>query len=118
MSKLEISVSLVLLLMVFLFLDPFMIWMPSELVYMALGGLIIAFVIVAGFVWKERARDEREYLHTMIAGIVAYLTGAGLLVIAITVQTVLTHPDPWLVITLAGMVIARILGFIYAKKTK
>lgn len=111
----ETTVSVILIVLIVLFLDPFMLWMPAEVVYMLVGALIVFFVLFAGLIWKERALDEREQLHKMIAGRVGYLIGTGVLVLGLIVQTFASHPDPWLVVALGAMVIGKLLGLLYSR---
>jgi len=111
----EIIISIIFLAFVVFFLNPFMLWMPSTVIYMLVGGLIFVFVIFAGLVWREKGRDEREKLHKMIAGRIGYLVGVGVLVVGIAVQTITSHPDPWLVSALAAMVIAKLFGLLYGR---
>ncbi|MCH8251491.1 MAG: hypothetical protein IID36_03455 [Planctomycetes bacterium] len=112
----EIIVAVVFILLILLFLNPFGLWMPDTLVYMLIAGVIILFALFAGFVWKERARDEREQLHKMIAGRLAYLAGTGVLVLGIAVQGfTLSHVDPWLLFALLAMILGKIVGFFYSR---
>ncbi|HEX9608709.1 MAG TPA: hypothetical protein VGA06_00650 [Candidatus Paceibacterota bacterium] len=111
----EIIISIIFAVLIALFLDPFMLWMPDSLMYMLVGALVIFFTLFAGFMWKERALDEREQLHKMIAGRIGYLIGVGVLVLGLVVQTFTTHPDPWLVVALGGMVIGKLLGLLYSR---
>ena len=112
----EIVVAVILIILILLFLNPLGLWMPDMLVNMMIAGVVILFVIFAGFVWKEKARDEREQLHKMIAGRFAYLAGVGVLVLGITVQGFTTpHVDPWLLIALLAMILGKIFGFFYSR---
>ena len=115
-TKNEIFVAVVFIILVLLFLNPFGLWMPDMLVYMMIAGVAILFALFAGFVWKEKARDEREQLHKMIASRLAYLVGVGVLVLGIAVQGFTTsHVDPWLLIALLAMILGKIIGFFYSR---
>lgn len=111
----EITLSAILVVLAILFLDPFMLWMPDSLVYMLIGGVIVVFAVFAGLTWRERARDERDELHKMLAGRVGYLLGSGVLIAGIVWQTITSHPDPWLVAALVGMVLGKLLGLYYGR---
>jgi hypothetical protein len=111
----EIVISIVLGVLAILFLDPFMFWMPDQLVYLLVGALLVFFVLFAGFIWKEKVADEREQMHKMIAGRFGYLIGSGLLVLGLIVQTLVAHPDPWLVAALVGMVVGKLVSLFYAR---
>lgn len=109
----EISISIILIiLLVLLFVNPFMY---GALFMMVIIGLIIAFALFAIFIWKENARDERETLHKIMASRIAFLAGTGILVIGIVVQSFGHKLDPWLIITLGIMIIAKIAGLIYGQ---
>jgi len=111
----EITFSVILIILAVLFLDPFMVFMPTGVVYMLVGGIAIVFALFAGLVWKERAEDERDELHRMIAGRAGYILGVGVLMAGIIWQTVVSHPDPWLVAALVGMILGKLLGLYYGK---
>lgn len=111
----EISVSFILIILLILLLNPFGFWMPTQLVMMLVFSLIIIFVVFTSFIWKENAKDERESFHRMMAGRIAFLSGAGVLVIGIIVQSLSHNLDPWLVFTLGLMILAKIGGLIYSR---
>ena len=112
----EITLSIILAALAVLFLDPFMIWMPTELVYMLIGGVIIIFTVFAGLMWREQAKDEREELHKLAAGRIGYIAGGSILTVGIVYQTFFIHSvDVWLVATLAAMVIGKLFGLLYGR---
>lgn len=111
----EVSVSLILIVLLALLLNPFDLWMPSALFMMIVLGLAVVFAVFVSFVWKENTRDEREMLHKMLAGRIAYLVGAGMLVLGIIVQSFSHEIDPWLVLTFGVMILAKIAGIIYGR---
>ncbi|MBI3304836.1 hypothetical protein HYZ80_00720 [Candidatus Parcubacteria bacterium] len=111
----EIAISLVLIILLVLFLNPFGFWMPTTLLMMMVLGLVVVFVVFASFVWKENTRDERESLHKMMAGRIAFLAGTALLVIGIIVQSFKHELDYWLVFTLGTMILAKIIGLTYGR---
>ncbi len=80
--------------------------------------LVVVFAVFASFIWKERARDERESLHRLIAGRVGFLTGAAILLLGIVIQSFHGNLDNWLVIGLLGMIIGKIAGSIYGRLTE
>ncbi|MSU73591.1 hypothetical protein EXS56_00425 [Candidatus Kaiserbacteria bacterium] len=109
----EIIASFVLVVLVVLVLNPFHFWMPMPLQMMVLGATIAAFGVVAGFVVRERAGDERDVAHRMRAGRVAFLAGTAVLVVGIVVQSFMHQVDSWLVGALAVMVVAKMLARAY-----
>lgn len=111
----EIFVSLALIVLLVLFLNPFGFWMPNALLIMMIAGLIVVFALFASFIWRETAQDEREALHRFMAGRIAYLAGAGGLVVGIIVQSLQHNLDGWLVGILGIMIFAKIIGLIYGR---
>lgn len=96
------------------------VWMPTMAMSMVLLGLIVAFMVFAAFVWRERARDEREEQHRLLSGRVGFLSGALVLLLGIVSQMYMKggHPDPWLVVALATMVIAKLGARVYSEYRK
>ena len=111
----EIIVSLVLIVLLVLFLNPFGFWMPTILLMMMVLGLVVVFSVFASFIWRENAKDEREGLHKMMAGRIAFLAGTAVLVAGVIVQSFKHELDFWLVLTLGTMILAKIIGLIYSR---
>ncbi|MEK7061818.1 MAG: hypothetical protein AAB957_01000 [Patescibacteria group bacterium] len=111
----EIFVSLALIVLLVLFLNPFGFWMPNSLLIMMIAGFIVVFALFTSFIWRETAQDEREALHRFMAGRIAYLAGAGGLVIGIIIQSLQHNLDGWLVGILGIMIFAKIIGLIYGR---
>lgn len=111
----EITFSLILLLLLVLLLNPFDFWMPDSMHMAILVGLVVAFAIFAIFVYREKAHDEREVLHRFIAGRFAYLVGTTVLVIGIVVEALNHSINIWLILTLAIMILAKLVGIFYGK---
>lgn len=103
----EIIVACALVVLVLAFLDPFMLWMPSKLSMVLFLLAVVVFMIFAVFVWREQAQDEREVYNRLQASRIAWLTGAGILLVGLIVQGFAYAVDPWLVAALAGMIIAK-----------
>lgn len=112
----ETIISVVFIVLLFLFLNPFGFWMPGMLLYMMIAGLVVSFALFASFIWKEQARDEREQLHKMIAGRVGYLSGIAVLVLGVVVESITSHVDPWLIAVLGAMIVGKIAGHIYGQR--
>jgi|SRR3989344_1575066 len=111
----ETIVSGVLIILLVLFLNPFEFWMPPILLMMMVLGLVVVFSLFASFVWRENSKDEREGLHKMMAGRIAFLAGTAVLVIGIIIQSFRHELDVWLVFTLGVMILAKIIGLIYGR---
>jgi hypothetical protein len=69
----EIIISLVLVALAILLLDKFHYWMPGMTGMAVLGLLFVVFTTFAIFVLREKAHDERELSHRMVAGRTAFL---------------------------------------------
>ncbi len=112
----EIIISIVLIILLVLFLNPFDFLMPPPLFSMLIIVLIALFGMFVAVVWKEGVRDEREGFHRMLAGRFAFLAGSSILVIGIIIQELRHISDPWLIYALVGMLIAKIGGMLYGQK--
>lgn len=106
----------VLIVLLVLLVNPFDIFMPTmmEMLMVAVAGVL--FLLFAGFFWKEQAADEREELHRFLAARFAYLVGAAILMIAILVQSFAHSLDTWVVMALTAMLLAKVLGRVYAER--
>jgi hypothetical protein len=107
----NIITPVIVIVFAVLFLDPFMVLMPLPMVYALLGAFFIAFVVYALLLWCERAADEREVAHRAFAARVAYLAGSATLVLGIIIEALwLGAVDPFLVVSLVVMTIAKFIG--------
>lgn len=111
----EVFVSIALIVLLILFLNPFSFWMPTALLMMMILGLAVVFVMFVSFIWRENSRDEREGFHKMMAGRFAFLAGAAILVVAIIIQSFSHNLDFWLVLALITMILTKIIGLIYGR---
>lgn len=111
----EVTMTTVLLILLLLFLDPFMVVMSHTLVYMAICLLILFFVLFAGLVWREGAVDEREVMHRMMASRAGYLAGMAVLIIMVIVETIGNHPKTGLILALMAMIVAKMITSWYVK---
>lgn len=112
-NLLHIFLAIALVVVLVLLTDPFMYWMPPMA---AMGALLCAAVLLlvwAGFVMYEGAADEREAMHRMNAGRVAYLSGVAVLTIGLIAEGLAHHSDPWIGGTLAVMVISKLVARLY-----
>ena len=109
----EIIAAFVLILLVGTLLNPFNWFMPTPVVMMLILGLVVVFILFTAFVWKEKARDERELWHRTIAGRVAFLSGTAVLILGIIIEGLNHNVDVWLVLTLTVMIFAKIITSIY-----
>ena len=113
----EIIISLVLVVLAVLLLDKFHYWMPGMTAMAIIGLLFVVFTTFAIFVLREKAQDEREMSHRMVAGRVAFLVGSTILTLGIITQALDGRGvDAWLVLALIGMVLSKLIARIYADK--
>lgn len=117
-TLIEITISGIFIILLILLLNPFNFWMPSAIQMTLLALIVIVFAGFASLVWHEKAQDEREEYHKMIAGRVGYLLGTAVLVAGIIFQAFSHMLDPWLVGALGVMVIGKILAMIYTRSTQ
>ena len=107
----ESLVALSVLLVLFLKMDPFHWFMPTEMQMILLCVFAAAFALYAGVVFREQAQDEREQDHLYRASRWGYLVGVVTLSIIIVVQDVLHQLDPWMLLVLGLMVVTKLVVF-------
>jgi len=100
----EITISVLFVLLLLVFLDPIMVLMPSQTLYLAMAGAVVLFALFAGLVWRERALDERDELHRMLAGLL--------------LESASGHVDPWLIYGLGAMVTGKLLGLFWSRNNR
>ncbi len=115
MYKKVVLVGLALVLSFFLLAlaDFIPFWMPMMGEMIALLVVTVLLLAWAGFVVSESSDDEREVHVTMQSGRLAYVAGLLTLVVALVLQGLAHAIDPWIPVTLAIMVVAKLLGRIY-----
>ena len=112
----ETVLSGILIALLVAILNPLHWWMPNMVHLAMLAGTIVVFSIFAAFVFRERAADEREGVHRMLAGRAAFLSGSALLIIGILYQSYSGTLDVWLVVTLVGMLLAKVGARFYSDR--
>lgn len=112
----ETIVTVCLIAIAVLLLNPLDFWMPDMMVISMLVIALVLFGIFASFILREKASDERDLLHRTLAGRNAFLAGSTVLVIGIIAQGYNHKVDAWLVGTLVVMVIAKIATRIWSDK--
>ena len=114
----ELALTSILVLFLLLLKGPLAVSLSIGMVAMVASVFVVLFILVVLLAWKERARDERERLHRMIAGRIGFLTGASIAVIGIVVQIFhhMYEVDSWLVLTLGVMLIAHAIGTVYGHR--
>lgn len=113
-----IATSVVLAALLLLLTDPFMLWMPAKVQMLVLLSAAVLACVWAGFIMYERSADERDIVHKMHAGRVAYLSGVAVLTIALIVQGFDHAIDPWITLALGTMVLAKLGARLYSEYTQ
>ena len=104
----ETLITVCLIVIAILLLNPFHFWMPDMMVMGMLVAALILFGIFASFILREKTVDERDIVHRTLAGRNAFLAGSATLMLGIVIQGYTHSVDPFLVITLILMVIVKI----------
>jgi hypothetical protein len=114
----ETLISIILVGLLVFYLDPFEPMMPKPMHMIMIPLVIILFVFLAAFLWRETPGDEREQLHKFIASRIAYFVGTLTLIIAFIYQSLHHTIDNWIIITVCVMLLGKILASLYAKVRK
>jgi len=112
----ETIVTVCLIGLSVLILNPFHFWMPDMMVMCILAVTLGLFALFASFVLRENKLDEREEGHRALAGRNAFLAGAGLLTLGIVFQGYSHTVDPWLVLALVVMIVVKIATRMWSDK--
>lgn len=104
----ESIVTLGLIVIAILLLNPFHFWMPDMMVMSMLACALVLFGIFASFILREKSIDERDAQHRTLAGRNAFLAGSATLILGIIVQGYSHAVDAWLVVALIVMVVTKI----------
>ncbi len=112
----EVVIALVLMVLTVLLLNPFNFWMPDMMVVGMLGCVLVLFGLFASFILREKTVDERDNMHRALAGRNAFLSGALVLMVGIIIEGYQHAIDPWLVVALIVMIIAKIATRIWSDR--
>lgn len=112
----EIIITACIILISIFLLNPFHFWMPNMLVICMLAIVLVLFGILASFILREKVFDERDGLHRTLAGRNAFLAGSAVLMLGIVIQGYNHRVDPWLVLVLITMVVAKISTRIWSDR--
>ena len=115
-NTIKIGVALVLVFFLATLADLVPFWMTkmNEMILLLIVSVLL--LVWVGFVMFEQVGDEREVVHRMNAGRVAYLSGIGVLTLGLIVQGFHHAIDPWVAIALAVMVVSKLSAYLYASK--
>jgi peptidoglycan/LPS O-acetylase OafA/YrhL len=112
-NTIKIGVALVLVFFLVTLADLVPFWMPKMNEMMLLLIVSVLLLVWASFVMFEQVADEREAVHRMDAGRIAYLSGIGVLTLALIVQGFSHTIDPWISISLCTMVLSKLAARLY-----
>jgi len=110
----HIVIALVLVILLVLLSNPFTFWMPDGVNMLLLLVLTTVMSVWVGLIVQEYSNDEREMLHKMKAGRIAYLSGILVLTTGLVFQGINHNIDPWIVLTLIVMVMSKVISRVYA----
>ena len=99
--------SLALIILGILLTDPFNVTMNNMALTLLSGLLLASYGVFAGLFWHEHAADEREAVLVDKAGRLGYLSGLSVIVVGLVVQSFNHTVDPWLVLTIAVMIMSK-----------
>ena len=112
--KIEGTISVVLMVLAVVLLNPFNLWMPNMLHMLMLTFTFATFAFFAIYILQEKVQDERELAHRMLSGRIAFLIGSAVLTTGIVIESFQDVVDVWLVIALTTMVLSKLLTRIYS----
>lgn len=115
---LDAVVIAVMLILLFSLVNPFDWFMFSRVAMIALAVFICFFAIFIAAFWNEHPRDERDALHMMFSGRVAFLVGTTVTAVGIIVQSIQHTLQPWLPFILCSMVLSKYVARVYAQRRK
>ena len=110
----EIIIVVVLIGLLLLLGDVFHHFMPSMMLVVVLAATVGVFGLFISFVLRETPGDEREQIHRLVAGRVAFLIGTAVVLVGIVVESFSGTPDKWLLIALGVMVTSKIIARIHS----
>jgi heme/copper-type cytochrome/quinol oxidase subunit 2 len=109
-DKKEIILIILISFLAIVATDPFSILMPSLFQMMLALLLLLIFITFSIFLWREKSNDEREELHRLKSGKVAFWAGSAILIIGIVYQIFNHSLDNWLVGALVVMVATKAIS--------
>ncbi len=112
----EIILTICIIVVSVLLLNPFDFWMPNMLVMCMLASVLALFGLFVGLILREKSEDERDDVHKGLAGRNAFLAGSVVLIIGIFVQGISHTIDTWLVLALITMIITKVVTRIWTDK--
>ena len=109
----EITLLAVLTILLFLLLDPFKFVMKLMLSGFVIGLLVMFYAVKFFIIWREKEVDERDLQHRFYSSWISYYTASVILVVGVLTESMRGMPDTWLVISLAGLFLAKLGSLVY-----
>ncbi len=109
-------VTIFLVVIAVLLLNPFHFWMPDMIVICMLAIALVLFAIYASFILREKSFDERDSVHKTLAGRNAFIAGSAVIMVGIIIQGYTHTVDVWLVVALIVMIATKIGTRIWTDK--
>lgn len=110
---LQSAVTILALASLILVTDPFMSIMPTPAQMAVLVIVSVLLSVSIAFILTEQAVDEREVLHRLEASRAGYALGLATLMFALLIQGFSHSIDMWVVITIAVMLLAKVVVRFY-----
>lgn len=115
-NSIETLVTIALIAISILLLNPFHFWMPNMMVISMLICALVLFGFFASFILREKSIDERDVVHETLAGRNAFLAGSATLMLGIIIEGYTHTVDVWLVVALIVMIVVKIATRIWSDK--
>jgi len=112
-NSLEVIIAILILSILWTFLNPMDLFMPDSTNTMLTLALIITFLVFVALIWREKASDERDLLHIQKSSRISYFIGTTILVIGVVIQATRHQIDPWLLYSLSAIVITKVISRIF-----
>lgn len=81
------------------------------------GGVIVSlvtlYIVKFLIIWREKPQDERDLEHRFKSSWASYSTVSALLFAGVIFEATQGSVDPWLVISLAGMFISKLVSLLF-----
>lgn len=111
----ESVAGIIILAILMLFLNPFDWQLSQNTMNIFSVALLVIFFIFAFFICHRKNNDERDEFVLLLGERFGFIAGCTVLLGALIFQSRSGELDQWLVISFIVMVLAKIIGMIYAK---
>ncbi len=111
----ESVAGLFMLFFLFLFINPMQWNIASDMFNVFAVSSFLVFFLFAFFICHRKENDERDEYVLLIGERAGFITACAVLLAGLIYQAKTGTVDEWMAITFILMVIAKILGMIYAK---